>query len=1212
MKITINSVWKTYIRQYFMLLIFLCTTQIAFGDDVQKAIDTNFLRSPEASAFKKYGEESVNEYTGTADISVPLYTIKSKDIEIPLVLRYDASGIKVEQEASWVGLGWNLMVGGCINYVCAGGHDMYKYREYIDTKLWTEYLTSEFTSWVIGDSIIEYDYHPNIFTHTKLNQVDIWATRNRTMYYTYASEEKNNWMNTLPLDSNNFVNSYIDIFSNSDMKDYIDGGYGERDFYSVNVMGKSFLFFIDPATLKVFRIGKDGEDFRVTPIYGNGVTPIYGNGVPPKGIGKQPSVEKWKITDSDGFIYEFDVKDTYQQEKNSLGVYTSCWYLTKIQSPNMGVYAEFEYEPFSKKARKTYAESCSLPFIHDLGAFCCGDAADNIRTSREPATQSENYGMNVTSHYLKKIKTNNQTVTFIMKASDECSGMQLDKIEVQPYEGKPIKTVMFNYGKFSSSNIGGNYAPNDVSISSPDRLKLESVNDFNSESGSVLTTSFSYNESIKLPSKRSYAQDYWGYYNGKDNKIGDKYTMIPTPQAFMSSHYDEKIDTYTGVGGADRFSDGDFMQAAMLEKVIYPTRGYTIYEYEPNSIMTDFNQTEKYRKKQYEVNVQAIYKCYPGLYGQEEKTTSVWQQFEIDNESTCDLLLSSYGYTSQYNNKSVKIEIRKWNDTTHNYELITEYKEPFKNRDDFPAVKNIDLSAGKYYMAIDFSNNKKLTMGITCSLSGWKKSTIENPNHPLAVGGLRVKKICNYDNDGKPINFTTYDYSGGILLDKIETIDSVRNYNANPKPGDYSIANISHSIDVYTITQGHSRMPAFFASCNPGIVGYSYVTKNKYNMNGDLEKSIITSYKNDEPVYKDGIDYYENFGNGQINWQEIRDASNNLVAKNQYDYALGIVDHYATNIIAKNKYVGQEKGGSSIPYYEVRDKQGTKETVTLYALPGAYDILRYQYILSRDSLSSMKTTEYCSDGSILVTTKKYCYNPKNHQVSQIDEFRSNSVENVQKGASLTNQLQRTKLIYAVDETDIDLNCKNMVNSHHRLNDVVETKNILVDNGTESCMNTVRIAYNNAGFPISSSTSIGANQPEVRSIYTYDGDSNVRSISLDGKETIYIWSYNGQYPIAKIEGITYEEVEDAVGKTNISSLLRKTTPTTSDINTIRTNIKAKGGYVTTYTYKPLVGMTSQTLPNGLTTKYEYDGFGRLVKIIDHNGKTVATNSYHYKK
>ena len=46
------------------------------ADDVQESINLDYLRTPEAAAFKKYGEESVNEYTGTADISVPLYTVR--------------------------------------------------------------------------------------------------------------------------------------------------------------------------------------------------------------------------------------------------------------------------------------------------------------------------------------------------------------------------------------------------------------------------------------------------------------------------------------------------------------------------------------------------------------------------------------------------------------------------------------------------------------------------------------------------------------------------------------------------------------------------------------------------------------------------------------------------------------------------------------------------------------------------------------------------------------------------------------------------------------------------------------------------------------------------------------------------------------------------------------------------------------------------------
>jgi YD repeat-containing protein len=53
------------------------------------------------------------------------------------------------------------------------------------------------------------------------------------------------------------------------------------------------------------------------------------------------------------------------------------------------------------------------------------------------------------------------------------------------------------------------------------------------------------------------------------------------------------------------------------------------------------------------------------------------------------------------------------------------------------------------------------------------------------------------------------------------------------------------------------------------------------------------------------------------------------------------------------------------------------------------------------------------------------------------------------------------------------------------------------------------------------------------------------------------------------------------------------------------------FITSYTYKPLVGMTSQTDAKGMTTYYEYDAFQRLKAVKDQNGNILKQTDYHYK-
>ena len=88
----------------------MCNLMVVWAQSDQYAANTAPL-PPSAFQFIKYGENPVSEYTGIPNISIPIYTIKVDNHELPIDLTYHAGGIKVADEATWVGLGWDLSFG---------------------------------------------------------------------------------------------------------------------------------------------------------------------------------------------------------------------------------------------------------------------------------------------------------------------------------------------------------------------------------------------------------------------------------------------------------------------------------------------------------------------------------------------------------------------------------------------------------------------------------------------------------------------------------------------------------------------------------------------------------------------------------------------------------------------------------------------------------------------------------------------------------------------------------------------------------------------------------------------------------------------------------------------------------------------------------------------------------------------------------------------
>lgn len=70
--------------------------------------------SPEAASLAKYADFPSATYTGIPDIKIPIYDLPVSNIDHSIYLSYNAHGFKVHEEASSVGLGWNLISTGVI------------------------------------------------------------------------------------------------------------------------------------------------------------------------------------------------------------------------------------------------------------------------------------------------------------------------------------------------------------------------------------------------------------------------------------------------------------------------------------------------------------------------------------------------------------------------------------------------------------------------------------------------------------------------------------------------------------------------------------------------------------------------------------------------------------------------------------------------------------------------------------------------------------------------------------------------------------------------------------------------------------------------------------------------------------------------------------------------------------------------------------------
>lgn len=481
------------------------------------------LPSPTAAGLGLYGEIPVSYFTGTPSIQIPLYELLVDQHKLPLSLNYHASGVRPDQHGSWTGLGWNLNAGGVISRVVKDMPD-----EYNNPRL------------SYGKQSGYY------FTHSVLN-TPRW---NQRSYLRQVAQNTDQMIrDTEP-----------DIFS----------------FNFLNYSGK-------------FMLTHEGKwkvqcDKPVTVEFHNKFLEVSFDptGTKPQVHGNTPCFEGFTLTAEDGTQYVFGCDDKsieYSIEffAQTLDEWTAVsWFLTEIVYTN-GEKITFTYERDCFVSQMYISAKQDLfTYMQSTGGFWQQECHSSALS---PNIDNHYSGKLISPVYLVEINTPDMRVELERYNTDEL------RYEERVYRNKYEAGAVFPFLEtgnateeylteclrnlqwcFLSSiyvyDKGGDTAlwfHLSYKNQPTDRLMLESVTEYGydyKEGGRVYR--FEYEQPEKLPGYLSNKVDHWGFFNNKE--------AVLNPAAYYNL----------------REPNSTTVQYGTLNKIIYPTGGYTRFVFEPH------------------------------------------------------------------------------------------------------------------------------------------------------------------------------------------------------------------------------------------------------------------------------------------------------------------------------------------------------------------------------------------------------------------------------------------------------------------------------------------------------------------------------------------------------------------------------------------------------------------------------------------------------
>jgi hypothetical protein len=1110
--------------------------------------------TPTAAGLIKAGLGEVNKSTGAATANIPLYELKTGNFKLPISLNYYSQGNKAEELCSRVGFGWSLAAGGVITRRIMGMPDGAAARYPVPA----------------GNLAIESQENLDFFEAAKT------------------------------------------AGAMTDARD------AQPDEYHFSFCGHSGKFVTDDNGNPVI-ISHENLKIAIT---------------------GAPEISIITITTPDGIQYLFGGNDGYEKTNHTGaggGIFPkTSFYLTKIILP-AGQQINLNYTRLQTTANTGFSETAKFPEQCPAG-------------SPYPNGMTRSFSFQYIVNdacYLSNITTSEgvQVDFGYVSMADLSDDKKLQSFSVINQNSKEVKRFEFEYGDEEDYINAYPNSPNTNIAGRNGRFYLKKLHEKYLDQSQSLDYSFDYYGNSGNITTNVFQQDHYGFKNGKSFNQ----SIIPAT-SFL-------IQASPGTYWADRTSDWHASVQGMLHTINYPTKGKEEFFYEANTISVMKDAPDfKYITRT--------------IYGTDQPATN-YDYLTVLKDQNIYINLSWVGLSPSCGPVCPLCKVIRYTikDATTNSTLRT-----FTLRgDNNPIYDSLSIVAGHQYSfesvlypSVAQCIRTDIQIKYDAAPPGLHPAEEE-------AGGVRVNRIAKTDAFGANLNkyfyYGAYNnplVSTGQLLVNGSYAHNARTWTSQDVPQECSYAYWS-SDGIYNTCAGdpshifyrniiEADSPLFDASFANGAAEYTFSIPAEDNINqigirGEIIPNPPGGLFPNATGQIDKIKYFDNAGS-------LKAMEENTYEKIYFGTPVrSIYIRKAFSIISGSAIWVPLTVHNLSGQFDVREAQYnpgwirlSNTTKTQYDKHGNPFVtnITYTYGTAANVLpAQISTTD--SKNNTIVSVKKYPTDfpadpvltamvTANMISSAVEESKTQNLTELAKtkvtyqnngtsgGGFQPSKIQQKQTETAAMEDRILFSGYDNKGNLTEVSKASDSKIAYLWNYNQSLVtaevkNSVKedIAYTSfeadskGNFTYTGSATADATAPTGKMAYDLSGGT-ITAPAAAGTGKPYIvsyWSKAGAKTVTgssnlttgrSVSGWTYYEH-------TISSLAAGTTISGSGlIDELR--LYPATALMTTFTYEPLVGITSQCDVNNRISYYEYDGLNRLAFIRDQNKNIAKKICYNY--